>query len=70
MTWFQLVDAQLDEARQRTPPARGERRLAPNSAFFLNPSLPLEGAPRSEAASRGHLRLVKGSRVDAVPTAA
>ena len=58
MTWFQLVDAQRDDFEPRQPP-----RLVPNSALFLNPALPREGAVRSKATGRRHLRLVKGSRV-------
>ncbi len=66
MTWFQLVDARLSDPEPphdvRLAP-RSDGRLAPNSALFLNPALPLQSAPRPRPANaRSHLRLVKGSR--------
>ncbi len=70
MTWFQLVDSRLGDS-EPSAPLRGNTRLAPNSALFLNPALPLRSAPRP-VKTRTHLRLVKGSRVGsaAIPSAA
>ncbi len=63
MTWFQLVEAQQSDPEPQQPAQSS--RLAPNSALFFNPCLPLEAAaePRSRA-SRPRLRLVKGASVD------
>ncbi len=69
MTWFQLVEAQRSDPQPQQP--TWSSRLVPNSALFLNPTLPLEAAaePRSRAANeaRPRLRLIKGARI---PTAA
>ncbi len=66
MTWFQLLDAQRKDSEPQRPATapRARRRLAPNSALFFNPSLPVETAPRPVSrTARPHLRLVKGARV-------
>ena len=63
MTWFQLVAARHDDPEPRQPVQSS--RLAPNSALFFNPALPLEAVPEPRSrASRRHLRLVKGAGVD------
>ncbi len=38
MTWFQLIRSDETEPR---PAAKLAGKLVPNSAFFLNPALPL-----------------------------
>ncbi len=71
MTWFQLVEAQHSDPEPQQPTQSS--RLAPNSALFLNPALPLEAAGRPRSRSAGpRLRLIKGAGIDsaAVPTAA
>ncbi len=71
MTWFQLVDAYNSDPEPQRPSSPRARRLAPNSALFLNPTLPLQAASEARPAKR-HLRLVKGSRVGSaeIPSAA
>ena len=54
MTWFQLLER---EEPKFHPPLR----LVPNSAFFLNPALPIH--PQAEPApSRPQLRLLRWGR--------
>ena len=67
MTWFQLIDAQ----REDPEPVRNDTKLAPNSAMFFNPTLPVDTAVDPKP-SKGYPRLVKGSRVGSVdvPSAA
>ncbi len=66
MTWFQLIEAQQRDPEPRQPVRSA--KLAPNSALFFNPALPLEGA--ASRSGRSRLRLVKGASVDPFPTAA